>query len=416
MIRAHYEKVIALCCFLLIFCNVGLASTSFNVYQPYIVALPGVGDAAGSAVIGVRTFMSLVCMFLVVRYYQLVDCRAGSFIACLFTAASMVAYGFAQSFPALCVAAALGGVGYGLGGMVCTTYLINRWFKTDVGSAIGIAAVGSGVASIAVPATAEWVIRTFSLATSFWAEAILAVLIGVVTFALLRNNPKDIGLRPYVNPKWVEQHADEVAQAADGASVPVDHGVDLPVAARRLFLFACVIVGAVCVSAPTFLSVFLVSQGFGHQFAALMLSVSGLVLTFGKGAMGKLFDVLGGLRGTVIALGAFIAGLVILVLGAGGNELLVWIGCVVYAFGLAIGSTGIPIWSLHFSTPENRVKTVRAFQTAYAFGSFAFSFVPGALKDAVGTYVVSYGLMVGMLAVAIAVIAWVYARYHRAVG
>jgi len=410
--REHYEKVIALCCFLLVFCNVGLASTSFNVYQPYIVALPGIGDSAGSVIIGVRTFFSLLCMFVVVHYYRLVDCRAGSFIACLFTAASMVVYGLAASFPAFCVAAALGGIGYGLGGMVCTTYLINRWFKTDVGSAIGIAAVGSGVASIVIPATAERIIALFLLSTSFWLEAALALVIGVLTFTLLRNRPQDMGLEPYVNPKWLEKHQDDVVHVEGGEDVPVDHGVHLPAMVRTLFIVACVFVGAVCVSAPTFLSVLLVSEGFGHQFAALMLSVSGLVLTVGKGAMGKLYDLLGGLWGTVISFAAFILGLVLLVIGSSGSELLVWAGCIVYAFGLAIGSTGIPIWSLHFSTPEERVKTVRTFQTGYSFGSFAFSFVPGILKDALGSYLYSYGLMIGILALAGIIIVAVYLRYH----
>ena len=42
--RAHYEKVICACCFLVLFTNIGLPSTSFAVYQPYIVAIPDVGD------------------------------------------------------------------------------------------------------------------------------------------------------------------------------------------------------------------------------------------------------------------------------------------------------------------------------------------------------------------------------------
>lgn len=414
LFQSKYHWVVAFCCFLLIFCNVGFSSTSFNVYQPYIVALPGVGDTAGSVVIGVRTFFSLVCMFAVVRYYQLVDCRIGSFIACLCTATSMLIYGFAQSFPVLCVAAAFGGIGYGLGGMVCATYLVNRWFKTDVGTAIGVAAVGSGVASVIVPTCAEWIIRTWSLSTSFWIEAFIAFLIGVITLALLRNHPDEVGLTPYISEKWASQHQDEMVHTESGNDVPIDHGVHLPAHTRSLFVVACTLVGAVCVSAPTFLSVLLVSEGHSHQFAALMLSVSGLVLTLGKAAMGRLFDLLGGLRGTIIAFLTFGVGLAILTVGASGSEYAVWAGCIIYAFGLAIGSTGIPIWSLHFSSPEERVKTVRTFQTGYAMGSFLFAFIPGGLKDLVGTYTVSYALMVAMLIIAAAIIVTIYLRHHEA--
>ena len=409
----HYHWVVAFCCFLLVFCNVGLPSTSFNVYQPYIVALPGVGDSAGSVVITVRTFVSLLCMFAVARYYELLNCRLGAAIASVFTVACLLLFGFADSFPLLCVASALGGVGYGLGGMVCTTYLIHRWFRTDVGTAVGIAAVGSGVASIVIPVCAEWLIRTFSLSVSFWAEAALAAAIGALTYALLRDNPSDLGMEPYVNPKWVEKHQDEVVHVASGADMPVDHGVSLPAGPHRAFIFVTMVIGATCVSSANFLGVLLVSEGYDHAFAALVLSTCGLVLTCGKFGMGRIFDIFGGLRGSVIALVTFIIGMVLLCLGAAGNVTLVWVGVVIYAFGLSIGSTGIPIWSLHFSTPEERVKTVRTFQLGYAAGSFLFTMVPGVLKDLVGSYVVSYVIMTAMMAVALTIIVVVYNKYQH---
>ena len=413
LFSGHYHWVIAFCCFLLVFCNVGLPSTSFNVYQPYIVALPGVGDSAGSIVITVRTFMSLLCMFAVARYYELLDCRLGAAIASCFTVACLLLFGFADTFPLLCVASALGGVGYGLGGMVCTTYLINRWFKTDVGTAVGLAAVGSGVSSIVIPVCAEWVIRTFSLSISFWAEALLAAVIGAVVFALLRNKPSDLGMEPYVNPKWIAKHQDDVVHRNDGVDVPVDHGVSLPAGPKRAFILVTMIVGASCVSSANFLGVFLVSGGYGHTFAALMLSVCGLVLTIGKFGMGRIFDGLGGLRGSVIALVTFISGMTLLCMGVAGNVMLIWAGTIVFSFGLAIGSTGIPIWSLHFSTPNERVKTVRTFQLGYAAGSFMFTMVPGVLKDIMGSYVVSYVIMVAMMAVALAIIVVVYVKYRQ---
>jgi len=103
----------------------------------------------------------------------------------------------------------------------------------------------------------------------------------------------------------------------------------------------------------------------------------------------------------------------LLCMGSTGEALFVWAGTVIFAFGLSIGSTGIPIWSLHFSSPEQRVKTVRTFQLGYAAGSFLFTLVPGVLKDVMGSYVVSYVIMVVMLALALAIIVWVYLRFAR---
>ena len=95
----HYEKVICGCCFLFLCVNVGFPSTSFNVYQPYIVEL--VGDSAGSLILAVRTFVSLICMVFVACYYERFDCRLGIFLATLCTAAGFLIYGTSQSLPSM---------------------------------------------------------------------------------------------------------------------------------------------------------------------------------------------------------------------------------------------------------------------------------------------------------------------------
>ncbi len=435
-LAAHYHWVVAFCCFLLMFCNVGLPSTSFSVYQPYIVALPGIGDSAGSIIIGVRTFVSLLCMFAVVRYYQLLDCRIGSLIACLCAAVSMLLFGLASTFPAFCVAAAVGGAAYGFGGMVCTTLVINRWFSAKVGTAVGIAAVGSGVASIVIPVCAEWMIRNLSLSVSFWCEAVIALVIGVLTFMLLRDKPSQMGLEAYTEgdaPSEVatsEDAADENATASNSATpegesaqpasasesatpAPASTGHKLTKRQYAIFIFGMALVGSVCVGAPAFLAVFLVQAGHDHAFAALALSVMGLVLTVGKFATGRIFDLLGDRRGTIISFTCFISGLVLICVGASGDGVLVWLGTILFAFGLAIGSTGIPIWSLHLSLPEERVATVRSFQLGYAAGGFVFTLLPGIIRDLTGTYLVSYVLFALMAALALAIVLVVYARVGK---
>ena len=396
------------------FTNVGFPSTSFNVYQPYIVALPGVGDSAGSIIIGTRTFVSLICMFAVVRFYQIFDCRRGSLIAAVATVTCFIVFGFAQSFPLLCLAAAIGGIGYGLGGMVCTTMLINRWFKADVGTALGISAVGSGAASIVVPLCADWIIRTFGLSISFWCEAALAAVLGVLIYALLRDKPSDMGLEPFVNEKWLAEHTTQAADGSGETVVVTDDGYKLSPVQRALFIFAMMLIGAVCVASATFVSIFLVSEGYDHAFAALILSAVGLVLTVGKFAMGRIFDMLGDVVSTIIAFVALIVGLVLLCIGAQGSVAFVWVGVVFFGFGLAIGTTGIPIWSLHLSSPEQRVGTVRTFQVGYAAGSFVFTLVPGILKDIVGSYMVSYVMMIGMSFIALTIILIVLLQAKRA--
>jgi MFS family permease len=414
-VKQHYEKIIVLCCFLLMFCNVGLPSTSFSVYQPYIVALPGIGDAAGSIIIGVRTLVSLICMIFVGRFYSALDCRKGCFIAALCTACGFMLFGFATTFPSLCLAAAVAGAGYGLGGMIGCTLLVNRWFKTDVGTAVGIAAVGSGVANIVIPVIAENVINTLSLSISFWMESVLALVIGCFVMVFLRNRPEEMGLGAYVNPKTREEFQAKKDKSEDAA---IDTGVSLPKPAFRLFFLAMMFVGAICVAAPTFISVLLVSEGFDHTFAALMISVTGVSLTVAKFCFGKIFDKLGAIKGTIISLGGFTVGNILLCLAVSGNYVLAVAGVILYGAGVAVGSVGIPVWSMHLSTLEERGEIIRKFQVGYAMGSFLFNLVPGVLMDLLGSYVISYAIMACMSAAAMVIILSIYSKYHdhKAIG
>ncbi len=413
--KQHYEKIIVLCCFLLMFCNVGLPSTSFSVYQPYIVALPGIGDAAGSIIIGVRTLVSLICMIFVGRFYSVLDCRKGCFIAALCTAAGFMLFSFATTFPTLCLAAAVCGAGYGLGGMIGCTLLINRWFKTDVGTAVGITAVGSGVANILIPIIAENIINSLSLSISFRAESLLALALGCLVMALLRNRPEEMGLKAYINPKAKEEY---LLKKDRDESVELDTGVSLPKPAFRAFFVAMMFVGAICVAAPTFISVLLVSEGYDHTFAALMISVTGIALTLAKFCFGEIFDKLGAIKGTIISLGGFTVGLVLLCLAVSGNFVVAIAGVILYGAGVAVGSVGIPVWSMHLSTSDERGEIIRKFQVGYATGSFLFNLVPGVLMDVLGSYVISYAIMACMSAAAMAIILVIYSKYHdhKAIG
>lgn len=181
------------CAFTLLFVNTGFTSTSFSIYQSYIVNIPGVGDVGGSVVVTVRTFVSLICMFFTGVYFRRLNPRIGFFIATLFTALAFFLFGRAYSLAGLCVASAFAGIGYGFGGMVASTYLIGNWFRGKVGSVSGIATMGSGVAAIFIPILAGWLIDAFSLSLAFYVEAAIAFILALLLFKFVRVKPKTSG-------------------------------------------------------------------------------------------------------------------------------------------------------------------------------------------------------------------------------
>lgn len=427
-IKRHYEKIICACCFLLLFTNVGLASTSFSVYQPYLVELPGVGHSGGSIIISIRTFISLIAMFFVARYYDKLDCRKGVALASFCIGVGFVLYALNTSnYVGLCIGSVFTGLGYGLGGMVASTMLIGRWFKDHVATAAGIAAVGSGVAAVVVPPVVVALESALSLSSAFAAEGVLAIVDALLLYVLLRNKPEDIGLTPYVDPKLSQtsEEGSESLQSELGKNVQdaTKRGVkrekskkrsqarisrNLPPKMVPVVFVAMVFVGSVSVGGSNYLAVLFTSEGFTTEYAAMLVSISGACLMVSKLFTGVIFDKIGTAKGSLLFFAIFIAGIVMLCLSDMGNHNLALFAVLLYGTGLALGTVGISIWSIELAPRGQQVKTIKNFQIAYALGGFIFTFLPGFIMEATGTYLVSYVTLLIMVVLAAVIIVGLY--------
>ena len=401
MIKRHYEKIIVGCCFAFIFANMGLSSTAFAVHQPFIVAIEGIGDTGGSLILSTRTLVSLLVMFVVDRYYELLDVRRGVFIACLLTFAGFFVYSIAATLPVFLVGAVILGVGYGVGGMVAATLLANRWFKEGVGTALGIASMGSGCTAIVMPIVVVRVVEAASLSAAFFVEACIALVVGLVVVILLRNRPSDIGLEPYEGKpgKSKRRTRTEMNPAPKGE--------------RYLLLVAMVLVGIFCCGGITYITVLLTSNGYDAAFAATVMSVVGVSLMLAKLIVGRMFDKLGSAAASafMFALGA--AGFVMLCLVGTGIAPLMVAGAACIAIGLSLGTVGVSVWSLDTGDPANPARQIRNFQVAYAVGGFIANTLPGIVKDLVGTYVVSYAAMLVILIAATIIVLRYYRKFAK---
>lgn len=403
--RRHYQVVIVACCFLLLFANQGLPSTSFGVYQTYLVRLPGVGDLGASLVITVRTLVSLLAIFFVTALYRRFSLRVGAFLMTLCTAGGFLVYGLAGSnLGLLCLGSCLTGVGYGMGGMVASTTLIGNWFHGDVGTAAGVAGVGSGVAGMVIPVAAAAIVRHGSLADAFFFEAALALAIGLTVLALVRSDPAELGLKPFTVEK---------KPARGGASAaPATRRAPLTRRERVLMMVAVACLGALAVSANYSFSVLLTSEGYAPMAAAALTSVVGASLTAGKFLSGRAFDRLGSRRGSNLFFAALVVGTALCVtVGLGVVDAA--LAAVLFGAGCALSTTGLAVWALEFSSPEEELKNVRNFEIAYALGGFAFNPLPGVLKTLTGTYTTSFAVFAVCALVAALAVGWVYRARAR---
>lgn len=400
-IKNRYELVIALCCFLILFTNIGLASTSFSVYQPYLVAIPGVGHSGGSIILSVRTFVSLIAMFFVARYYAWLNCRLGVLVASLCVAAGFALYAINSSnYLGLCAGSVFTGLGYGLGGMIASTMLISRWFESSVATVAGFAAVGSGVAAVILPNIVVGIVSASGLASAFAFEAVLAAAMGVLVFALLRNFPEDMGLKPYSGPEKSKRGKPRKQQKRVSRNVP--HKV------MPLVLMAMVFVGCISVGGTSYIAVLFTSEGFTTEAAAALVALNGGCLAVAKLVSGLVLNRVGTRNGSALFFILFIAGTALLCATALGATGLAPVAVVLYSIGLTLGSVGVSVWSIELSPQGHEVQTIKNFQICYALGGFVFTFLPGFLTEAFGTYLVSYVALLAMITLAGIIIIGVY--------
>lgn len=405
MFKRHYNIIVVACCLLFAFVNVGLASTAFSIHQPYIVAMDGIGDGSGSLILSANKLTAFAAMFFVDRYYSLLGDRRGVFIATLCTTCGFIAYSLATSTPAFILGSVLTGLGYGCGGMVAVTYIVNRWFAADIGSVIGIAAMGSGFCAIFMPYVVTGIIHAFSLQTAFFVEAGIALVVGLLVFALLRNGPSSLGISQFGADKQGKPGKQRrIGNAGLRPSSKFAHG---------LLLVAVIGVGIAACGGSAYISVLATSNGFSPVIAASYVSAIGIAMTIGKFCFGEIFDRIGVPIGSGIIFGCGICGYALCCTAPLGNPYLVLVGVLLMGVGMVAGSLGISVWSIDLSTPERRTREIRTFQMLYQLGAFIANFAPGFIKDLTGTYVVSYAGFGVIALLAAMVILGYYHKYRK---
>ena len=376
--KIHYAWFVCIGCALLLFCTSGLSVNTFTIYQPYILKLNEFTNSQSSLIITVRNLFSFASLMLVNRYYKLLPKRIGMGLAGLFIAAGFVLFGFADSFPAYCCAAAVVGLGYGFGTMVPITILISEWFSEKRNTAVGICSAATGLSTLGIPSLISASIVKIGMRKTFLIEAAAIAVLVAVSFLLIRNSPKDKGITPYGTK------TDE----------PQKKLSDIGIGRNDWFLLlpALLLIGAIMNVSYSHLTVHMTSAGFSADEAALAVAVSGIVLTASKIIFGNLGDKKSNYVINYWFSAILLAGLVLLCF-IGKSRIIMYGSTMLYSFGLSFTAMGLAVWAGDLSAAKDYDRNVQLFQALYSAGSLLFSSLPGIMADRFGgSYVPAYAL------------------------
>ena len=403
MKKPHYAFIICLMCVWMYVGNMGLNSNLLTTYLPFIEEA-GLEESLGSALVSVRSLFSFLTMFGVEYYYRRLSLRKGLFFTGLIGVLSALVFSIGGSAPVYFAGAALGGIGYALGSIYPAALLLNNWFHTHRGLALGISSAGTGLSMMLFGPLFSSVILRYSLKTAFYLHAAIMLVSSFLFLLIIRDRPSDLGMKAYGD-----------GEESVSETVKEDLRDKAPLTKPLLFLLGLMMLlsGGAGQSFSSHLSVLARSCGYSAAQAAAAVSLFGFFLSTGKLSAGELADRFGMKRCSVLLISLFILGCLSVYGMNGTNMFLCLAPSVILGFSASVFNIGPPIWSSDLAPAEDYSRTLRFLQIFYTFGGILFPVIPGIIAEHTGEYKSSYLLFGMMMAVKLVILLY---AYHWAAG
>ena len=287
--------------------------------------------------------------------------------------------------------------------------LIQKWFDRNVGLALGIAFMGSGLGGMIFNPLGSFFIQTLGWRYAYGIIGLLMfVMLGGVSFLIIRE--------PETQTEMTRSGENAGSSAPGNAPETAGLPGENRTGERRSGLFVVMMALAFCMGAGTysiinFTSTYLQDMGYTASFAAGMASVSMGAMAAGKLVVGRMYDRIGVKYSTYICIMALFIGMIgfTFIKAPWG----VWAVTAGSAIGCPIGSVAHPIIIQHMFGDQRFARNVGL---STAFGNFGAAVTPmlsGFLYENAGSYLMFYQIMAVLMAAAFTVYIFVFRYLER---
>lgn len=365
-------------------CTIGITTNSFPVFLPYIIEDGGLSKTQGSALSTVRCLFSFLSVLTFEKFYKTVGMRRGLTLLTLNVALSTMIYSVADSFPVFCLAAAISGISHGLGGLVATSVLMNRWFRDRIGLALGICSGGAGLGIVFISPLTTFFVEKFSLGAAYKAAAVFSALSALIVYGVIRNEPSDKKLSAYTG---TQRRVENKRSPAPQTLYRMEEKT------KWLMFIAAFLTGVTAFGGMPHIPVLLRERGFDSVTASLSMSLFGIAMTLGKFTYGALADRIGTYK-TCYAFSALnILGMTLITLCTGGQTAFMSLCIVAFGMGMAQSTVAFSLWARDLTEGEGYPRFVKNIQAFYMAGGTMCGALPGLIADISGRYVPAFLLM-----------------------
>jgi len=334
--KLHYGFYIVVCCCIFSFTSVALLFGCAGIFYTPVSEALGVSRGTFAFYATVMSLASSVSMMFVsklIERYKLKHILIADLVlqALCFALQAL----FTKVYLFYLTAVILGFVS-AFTTSTLNTVVLNRWFRKKVGFFIGFASSMTGVSGIIINPLAGNFMAHFG-----WEKTYL-LYAGIVAFIALpfaifvfKDDPLDVGLRPYGIEEAEREAAEGKADAAEATGVPVEKAVRS--SAFIYIVLSLMTIGSASGFVP-FLPSYASSLGASLTFAATLAGISQIGTLVGKNTLGAVSD-----RNTPLAVtigaGISVAGLLLMLFFGSSSTFMMQAGAAM--FGIIYASATV---------------------------------------------------------------------------
>lgn len=280
------------------------------------------------------TIMSLVAMVtapIAGGLMRKIDIRVYLTLFTVLGAISFIGFSFAKSIMYFYIFSIPMGAALAGAAMIPVSVLITNWFNEKRGLSLGIALSGTGVGGAIYSPVSTWIITDYGWRTAYLViGVVILVLLVPLALFVIKLTPADKGLLPLGE-----------LPIANGAERKVLLGVTQKEAFKSVsywvFCLAIIVAGIVVNSMIIHFVPYLTDIGTSMQTAALLLSISSIMVIVSKLTVGKFYDKLGLLTTLLIICGGSLVSFLLLFKGD------ILIVALLYTAVAAFGATAVTV-------------------------------------------------------------------------
>jgi MFS family permease len=366
--------------FFALFAIVGLVLYGLPLYYDFFVKELGWTRAAVTSgnMIG-KVLIGPLFGFLAGSLIDRVGPRKPMMAGIVLAALALVGLGGVQTIGLFYVFYAMNALGYVLAGPLPNQVLLSRNFKESRGKAMGMAYVGIGIGFFFVPQITKYLIGAFGWRTALMLLGGLVVVVAMPLVLVLRE-----GEGPAA-----------AAARAEAPKAPLREHLKN----RNFYILALgsmASIGAVGGAVQHFKMMLTIDKGWTQAEALNVISMIAAVSLIGRFGAGWLADKIGPKRVMLIVYALVTAAMLILVGGAEGSSIYLYVLC----FGLGLGGEYliIPLMAAQLYGTAVLGRIMGIILTADGVAEALFPWIVGKLHDTTGSYSAGFQLLAAIAA------------------